>query len=108
MSIDYPKILEFYQRYYTTIIVDEYQDTNTLSYLLITHLINKDSKVILLGDSLQRIYGFIGAVPNLLSFSEEEFDLKQIQLNKNYRFSSNTQMLLLDSNIALLCRLWNF
>lgn len=99
LFIDYPKILEFYQRYYTTIIVDEYQDTNTLSYLLITHLIKKDSKVILLGDSLQRIYGFIGAVPNLLSFSEKEFDLKKIQLNKNYRFSSNTQMLLLDSNI---------
>ncbi len=96
---DYPKILEFYQRYYTTIIVDEYQDTNTLSYWLITRLINKDSKVILIGDSLQRIYGFIGAVPNLLSVSEKEFELKKIQLNKNYRFSSNTQMLLLDSNI---------
>ncbi len=99
LFIDYPKILEFYQRYYTTIIVDEYQDTNTLSYWLITHLINKDSKVILLGDSLQRIYGFIGAVPNLLSASEKEFDLKKIQLDKNYRFASNTQMLLLDSNI---------
>ncbi len=99
LFIDYPKILEFYQRYYATIIVDEYQDTNTLSYWLITYLINKDSKVILLGDSLQRIYGFIGAVPNLLSVSEKEFDLKKIQLDKNYRFASNTQMLLLDSNI---------
>ena len=99
LFIDYPKILEFYQRYYATIIVDEYQDTNILSYWLITMLINKDSKVILLGDSLQRIYGFIGAVPNLLSVSEKEFDLKKIQLDKNYRFASNPQMLLLDSNI---------
>lgn len=99
LFIDYPKILEFYQRYYTTIIVDEYQDTNTLSYWLINRLINKDSKVILLGDSLQRIYGFIGAVPSLLSVSEKKFDLKKIQLDKNYRFASNTQMLLLDSNI---------
>jgi DNA helicase II / ATP-dependent DNA helicase PcrA len=96
---DFPKILEFYQRYFTTILVDEYQDTNTLSYWLIEHLITDQSNVILLGDSLQRIYGFIGAVPDLLSNSEKEFGLTKIQLEKNYRFASNPEMLQLDLNI---------
>jgi DNA helicase-2/ATP-dependent DNA helicase PcrA len=99
LFIDFPKILEFYQRYFTTVLVDEYQDTNTLSYWLIEHLITDKSNVILLGDSLQRIYGFIGAVPDLLSASEQEFGLSKIQLDKNYRFASNPQMLQLDSNI---------
>jgi DNA helicase-2/ATP-dependent DNA helicase PcrA len=96
---DYPKILEFYQRYYRVILVDEYQDTNTLSYWLIKLLIADKSKVMLLGDSLQRIYGFIGAIPNLLSKSQSEFDLARITLDTNHRFASNQQMLQLDSNI---------
>ncbi len=96
---DYPKILEFYRQYYSAILVDEYQDTNTLSYWLIKMLITDKSKVILLGDSLQRIYGFIGAIPNLLSKSEKEFNLTRITLDTNHRFALNPQMLRLDSNI---------
>jgi len=48
---------------------------------------------------LQRIYGFIGAIPNLLLESEKTFNLTRIQLSKNYRFASNKQMLQLDLNI---------
>lgn len=99
LFVDYPKIKEFYQKYFTTILVDEFQDTNTLSYWLLGHLVNEKSKVILLGDPLQRIYGFIGAVPNLLSISEKDFNLIKLRLKKNYRFASNPQMLLLDLNI---------
>ena len=67
--------------------------------MLIDKLITEYTRVILLGDSLQRIYGFIGAVPNLLDISQDRFNLTRIQLNKNYRFASNPQMLKLDSNI---------
>lgn len=95
----YPKILKFYHNYFTSILVDEYQDTNALSYWLVTLLISDKSNVILLGDSLQRIYGFIGAVPNLLTISEKKFGLNKIQLTQNHRFSSNPQMLQLDYNI---------
>jgi len=96
---NHPKILEFYQKYFTSILVDEYQDTNSLSFRLIDTLITTSTRIILLGDSLQRIYGFIGAVPDLLTISEQKFSLTKIPLKKNYRFASNPQMLQLDSNI---------
>lgn len=95
----YPHVLKFYHKYFSAILVDEYQDTNALSHWLLSLLITENSKVILLGDSLQRIYGFIGAVPNLLQTSETEFGLTRIGLNKNHRFASNPKMLLLDHNI---------
>lgn len=96
---EYPSILSFYQNYYTTILVDEFQDTNLLSYWLLYYLISEKSNVLFLGDSLQRIYGFIGAVPNLLTRAKEHFNLKLISLDKNYRFSSNENMLQLDKII---------
>lgn len=95
----YPNILHFYHTYFAAILVDEYQDTNLLGYTIVDQLITEKTKVILLGDSLQRIYGFIGAVPNLLRTSEEKFGLTKFQLSKNHRFSSNPQMLQLDFNI---------
>ncbi len=96
---DYPNILGFYQKYFTAILVDEFQDTNILSYWLLACLIGQRTKVILLGDSLQRIYGFIGAVPNLLTIAKDKFSLTKIQLSRNHRFATNAQMLQLDLNI---------
>ncbi|MDZ4712929.1 MAG: ATP-dependent helicase [bacterium] len=95
----HPNVLNFYTKYYSTLLVDEYQDTNILSFEIIKSLIAAETKVILLGDSLQRIYGFIGAVENLLTISEHQFGLTKIQLSKNYRFASNPEMLRLDNNI---------
>jgi DNA helicase II / ATP-dependent DNA helicase PcrA len=95
----HPNVLKFYTNYYSTLLVDEYQDTNLLSYEIVKLLITENTKVILLGDSLQRIYGFIGAVQNLLSQSVTFFGLTKIELAKNYRFASNPEMLQLDSNI---------
>jgi DNA helicase-2/ATP-dependent DNA helicase PcrA len=54
-----------------------------------------------MGDSLQRIYGFIGAIPNLIVEAENLFSMDRIALEKNYRFMSNPQMLQLDRNIRL-------
>ena len=96
---DYPNILTFYQNYYTTILVDEFQDTNILSYWLLNILIIEKTNILFLGDSLQRIYGFIGAVPNLLNIAQKKFKLNIIELDKNYRFASNKNMLLLDKII---------
>jgi len=95
----HPNVLKFYTSYYSALLVDEYQDTNILSFEIIKSLITTETKVILLGDSLQRIYGFIGAVENLLSISEKQFGLFKIELAKNYRFASNPEMLKLDNNI---------
>jgi DNA helicase-2/ATP-dependent DNA helicase PcrA len=96
---DYPVIRNFYQKLFSTILVDEYQDTNILSYVLLNSLFTEKSKIILMGDTLQRIYGFIGAIPKLISHSETHFKLNKIELDKNYRFQHNKQMLLLDNNI---------
>jgi DNA helicase-2/ATP-dependent DNA helicase PcrA len=89
----------FYNKYFRHVLIDEYQDTNILSYWLVTLLFSDENSIIFFGDSLQRIYGFIGAVPNLLEHSEKRFKLAKITLDKNYRFASNPEMLKLDRNI---------
>lgn len=92
-------ILKFYHKYFTCVLIDEFQDTNYLCYVLCKRLITEDRKVILLGDPLQRIYGFIGAVPNLMDKAEADMQLTKKYLVKNYRFAANPQMLQLDQNI---------
>ncbi len=96
---EFPEILKFYQAYFYYIIVDEFQDTNILSWFLLKKLINDDHKLILMGDPLQRIYGFIGAVPDLLEKSQKEFILKKVKLKNNYRYKENEKLLLLDTNL---------
>ncbi len=98
---DNQPILEFYKTYFVAILVDEFQDTNFLSWCLLHQFINDNEnlKLIFLGDSLQRIYGFIGAVPNLIDKVTEQYEMTTIKLTQNYRFKDNRQMLLLDSNI---------
>lgn len=101
LFIEHGEILEFYQSYFPIIIVDEFQDTNALSWALLRKLVTAQSKLFFMGDSLQRIYGFIGAMPGLLHEAEQRFSMKRIVLDKNYRFASNPQMLQLDRNIRL-------
>ena len=93
------EVQKFYQSYYPLIIVDEFQDTNSIAWRLLTLLINAKTKLLFLGDPLQRIYGFIGALPNIMSLAVESYDMVQICLEKNYRFDSNPEMLKLDANI---------
>jgi DNA helicase II / ATP-dependent DNA helicase PcrA len=98
---EFKDILLFYQHYFPIIIVDEFQDTNILSWALLRKLVSNESEVIFMGDSLQRIYGFIGAVPNLMNKAEKDLSLKKIVLDRNYRFMKNAEMLQLDKNIRL-------
>lgn len=95
----YPNVLNFYKTFFPIIIVDEFQDTNILSWTLLSLLIDDNTDVILMGDPLQRIYGFIGAIPNLMTKAMKKFNLHKIELKKNYRFRNNPQLLLLDKNI---------
>lgn len=62
-------------------------------------LIGVDTHLFFMGDSLQRIYGFIGAVPNLLDLAKEQYHMSKKVLTQNYRFKNNMEMLLLDKNI---------
>lgn len=86
----------FYRKYYKTIIIDEFQDTNYLSYLFISKLINKETSLIIMGDDVQKIYGFLGALPNLLTILEEKHHMKKIEFKTNYRFKDNQDMKKLD------------
>ena len=95
----YPNILEFYRTLFPIIIVDEFQDTNILSWTLLQFLIGDNTEIILMGDPLQRIYGFIGAIPNLMTEAKEKYKLHVIKLKTNYRFRDNPNLLLLDNNI---------
>lgn len=95
----FSNVKKFYQGYFPVIIVDEFQDTNILSWNLLKSLISEKTNVIFMGDSLQRIYGFIGAIPNLMASAENYYKMVKIELNKNYRFKDNAEMLILDKNI---------
>ncbi len=101
LFIKYPELLKFYQKYFPVIIIDEFQDTNTLSWALLRQLITKETLLIVMGDTLQRIYGFIGAIPDLILKAKQEYSMEIIKLEKNYRFKDNPQMLLIDKNIRL-------
>ena len=99
---DYPELLKFYHKYFPIILVDEFQDTNIISFALLKNLISKETKAIFIGDGLQRIYGFIGAIRNLMSIAKENFDMEEIKLTTNYRFKDNPSMMLLDKNLRLV------
>lgn len=88
-----------YKSLFEYIVIDECQDTNVLGYALLKKLIGRNTKLLFFGDSLQRIYGFIGAIPNIMNMLKNDYDMEMIKLNHNYRFENNTNLLLLDRNI---------
>lgn len=103
---NYTEIKKFYQSYYPLIVVDEFQDTNCIAWKLLESIISEQTQLLFLGDSLQRIYGFIGALPGIMSRVADKYGMGKIELSKNYRFRSNPDMLKLDKNIranALSC-----
>ena len=97
----YESIRIFYSNYYPLVIVDEIQDTNCIAYSLLQNIISENTKLLFLGDSLQRIYGFIGALPALMNNVSKLYSMKKVTLEKNYRFKNNIRMLRLDANIRL-------
>lgn len=95
----FPEVKKFYQSYYPLIVVDEFQDTNCIAWELLKSIISDQTQLLFLGDPLQRIYGFIGALPNIMSTVVDEYQMTKISLSKNYRFRNNPEMLKLDKNV---------
>lgn len=89
------EVSNFYKQYYHMIIIDEFQDTNLLGFLLIKKLIN-NNMLILLGDNVQKIYGFLGAMDGLFHIINKKEDFAEIKFHNNYRFSQNKRMKDLD------------
>ena len=79
--------------------MDEFQDTNSIAWSVLDAIISDQTQLLFLGDPLQRIYGFIGALPDIMSVAVEKYGATKVILSKNYRFRNNLGMLMLDKNI---------
>ena len=85
-----PDILEYYQERFRYIMVDEYQDTNTVQFKLISILAKKYRNLCVVGDDDQSIYKFRGAnIKNILNFENVFEDARVIKLEQNYRSTEN-------------------
>lgn len=79
-------IREYYQRYFSFILVDEYQDTNNLQEDLTNLLLGKHRNLFCVGDDWQSVYGFRGSnVNHFLCFPEKYKDARIFRLEENYR-----------------------
>ncbi len=85
-----PDVRENYQERFRYIMVDEYQDTNTVQFRLVSLLAGKYRNLCVVGDDDQSIYKFRGAnIRNILDFEKEFSDAKAIKLEQNYRSVGN-------------------
>ena len=79
-----------YQRKFRYVLIDEYQDTNHLQYLLARLLAGGRENICVVGDDDQSIYRFRGAnIENILSFEEQYAHCRTIRLEQNYRSTQN-------------------
>lgn len=81
-----PDVLAYYQDKFKYILVDEYQDTNTAQYMLVSMLAKKHRNICVVGDDDQSIYGWRGAnMQNILDFEKHFHGCRVIKLEQNYR-----------------------
>ena len=85
-----PEVLKKYQTKFNYILIDEYQDTNKVQYLLAQMLSETHKNICVVGDADQSIYGWRGAdMQNILDFEKDYPTCATILLDKNYRSSKN-------------------
>ena len=81
-----PEVREKYNNKFRYILVDEYQDTNSLQFALISLLTEKQQNIAVVGDEDQSIYKWRGAdITNILNFEKHFPNTKTIRLEQNYR-----------------------
>ncbi|TDJ04973.1 MAG: ATP-dependent DNA helicase PcrA [Deltaproteobacteria bacterium] len=97
---NHPEIAKKYSHIYSYIMIDEYQDTNSLQFKIVKHLTSTHSNLCVVGDDDQSIYGFRGAeISNILNFHKTYPDAKIIKLEENYR--STTPILNLANKVIV-------
>ncbi len=87
---DRPDILHHYRERFTHILVDEFQDTNTIQYAWLRLLSGERDNLFVVGDDDQSIYGWRGArVENIRDFQKDHPATRLIRLEQNYRSTGN-------------------
>lgn len=85
-----PDILAHYQQRFSQILVDEFQDTNTIQYAWIRVLAGQTGHLFIVGDDDQSIYGWRGAkIENIQKFHKDYPDASTVRLEQNYRSTGN-------------------
>lgn len=83
-------VREKWQHKFKHILIDEYQDTNTVQYRLIKSLVNQERNICVVGDDWQSIYSWRGAdFTNILNFERDFPGAKVVKLEQNYRSTGN-------------------
>ncbi len=86
----YPEVRRKWQERFEHILIDEYQDTNTIQYNIVKLLVNEKQNICAVGDDWQSIYSWRGAdFTNILNFERDFKGAKVIKLEQNYRSTGN-------------------
>ncbi|QTS84221.1 DNA helicase II [Coxiella endosymbiont of Amblyomma nuttalli] len=106
-----PAIRKYYQQKFQHILVDEFQDTNTIQYIWLQLLVGNNANVMVVGDDDQSIYSWRGAkVENIHRFSIDFKDVKTIRLEQNYRSTQTildaANAIIKNNSIRLRKKLW--
>jgi ATP-dependent DNA helicase UvrD/PcrA len=87
---NFPDELNKYQHKFKYILVDEFQDTNYVQYVIVRKIAALNENICVVGDDAQSIYAFRGAnIQNILSFEKDYPDLNIFKLEQNYRSTKN-------------------
>ena len=81
-----PEVCERYQQQFQYVLVDEYQDTNYIQFVLVKKLAEPQNNICVVGDDAQSIYSFRGAdIRNILNFRQVYPEARLFKLERNYR-----------------------
>ncbi len=87
---EFPEVRAHWSERFSHVLVDEYQDTNSIQYKLVSLLRKPDGNLTVVGDDDQSIYKFRGAtIENILSFEKQFRNVTVIKLERNYRSTQN-------------------
>ncbi len=99
LLLEHEDVRQYYQRKFRYVLVDEYQDTNHMQYLLTSLLAGGYENICVVGDDDQSIYRFRGAtIENILNFEKQYRGSRLIRLEQNYR---STELILDAANAVI-------